>query len=90
MHSIYESHICYLHLPIVVASFSSQIQVSYKNSATALVKEVRGFWPDLLITVLCNEWRKCKRGDFITYLVLNGFLCSSVLLLCYNQIIFYL
>ncbi|KAG4949345.1 hypothetical protein JHK86_042584 [Glycine max] len=43
------------------------LQVSYKNSATALVKEVRGFWPDLLITVLCNEWRKCKRAMESSY-----------------------
>ncbi|XP_039686417.1 protein TRANSPARENT TESTA 9 isoform X4 [Medicago truncatula] len=38
------------------------LKISYENSASALEKEVRGFWPDLLITVLCDEWRKCKRA----------------------------
>ncbi|KAG4936355.1 hypothetical protein JHK82_050563 [Glycine max] len=42
-------------------------KVSYKNSATALVKEVRGFWPNLLITVLFNKWRKCKRAMESSY-----------------------
>ncbi|XP_047147936.1 protein TRANSPARENT TESTA 9-like isoform X2 [Vigna umbellata] len=58
-------------LPYSEAEFNSQhlelLQVSYKNSATALVKEVRGFWPDLLITVLCNEWKKCKRAMESSY-----------------------
>ncbi|XP_027363681.1 protein TRANSPARENT TESTA 9-like [Abrus precatorius] len=53
-------------LPYSEAEFNSHhlelLKTSYKNSASALVKEVRGFWPDLLITVLCNEWRKCKRA----------------------------
>ncbi|XP_061375625.1 protein TRANSPARENT TESTA 9-like [Gastrolobium bilobum] len=53
-------------LPYSEAEFNSHhlelLKVSYKNSASALVKEVRGFWPDLLITVLRNEWRKCKRA----------------------------
>ncbi|KAK7329129.1 hypothetical protein VNO77_23275 [Canavalia gladiata] len=53
-------------LPYSEAEFNSHhlelLKVSYKNSASALVKEVRGFWPDLLITILCNEWRKCKRA----------------------------
>ncbi|CAL5184575.1 unnamed protein product [Lathyrus oleraceus] len=38
------------------------LKISYENSACALEKEVKGFWPDLLITVLCDEWRKCKRA----------------------------
>ncbi|KAH1232134.1 Protein TRANSPARENT TESTA 9 [Glycine max] len=58
-------------LPYSEAEFNSHhlelLQVSYKNSATALVKEVRGFWPDLLITVLCNEWRKCKKAMESSY-----------------------
>ncbi|XP_027942316.1 protein TRANSPARENT TESTA 9 isoform X3 [Vigna unguiculata] len=58
-------------LPYSEAEFNSQhlelLQVSYKNSAAALVKEVRGFWPDLLITVLCNEWKKCKRAMESSY-----------------------
>ncbi|RDX92605.1 Protein CLEC16A-like protein, partial [Mucuna pruriens] len=58
-------------LPYSEAEFKSHhlelMKVSYKNSATALVKEIRGFWPDLLITVLCNEWRKCKRAMESSY-----------------------
>ncbi|KAL2970795.1 hypothetical protein AAZX31_15G159100 [Glycine max] len=61
----FNSH--HLELLQLLDLFSPQIQVSYKNSATALVKEVRGFWPDLLITVLCNEWRKCKRAMESSY-----------------------
>ncbi|XP_027329410.1 protein TRANSPARENT TESTA 9-like [Abrus precatorius] len=38
------------------------LKVSYKNYASALAEEVRGFWPDFLISVLCDEWRKCKRA----------------------------
>ncbi|KAL2340519.1 hypothetical protein Fmac_008459 [Flemingia macrophylla] len=58
-------------LPYSEAEFNTQhlelLKDSYKNSATALVKEVRGLWPDLLITVLCNEWRKCKRAMESSY-----------------------
>ncbi|XP_020235670.1 protein TRANSPARENT TESTA 9 [Cajanus cajan] len=58
-------------LPYSEAEFNTQhlelLKDSYKNSATALVKEVRGFWLDLLITVLCNEWRKCKRAMESSY-----------------------
>ncbi|XP_062093862.1 protein TRANSPARENT TESTA 9 isoform X4 [Humulus lupulus] len=35
---------------------------SYKHCAAALLQEVRGVWPDLLLTVLCDEWKKCKRA----------------------------
>ncbi|KAJ8751255.1 hypothetical protein K2173_016436 [Erythroxylum novogranatense] len=35
---------------------------SYKNCTTALIEEIRGSWPDLLIKVLCDEWKKCKRA----------------------------
>ncbi|KAM7274315.1 hypothetical protein ACFE04_028979 [Oxalis oulophora] len=35
---------------------------SYKKSADALLKEIRGVWPDFLITVLYDEWKKCKRA----------------------------
>ncbi|KAK7303943.1 hypothetical protein RJT34_14870 [Clitoria ternatea] len=58
-------------LPYSEAEFNSHhlelLKVSYKNSASALVKEVRGFWPDLLITVICNEWRKCKKAMESSY-----------------------
>ncbi|XP_034699301.1 protein TRANSPARENT TESTA 9 isoform X4 [Vitis riparia] len=35
---------------------------SYRNCIGTLLREVKGFWLDLLITVLCDEWRKCKRA----------------------------
>lgn len=35
---------------------------SFKKSCSQLVDEQRGSWPDLLIQVLCDEWRKCKRA----------------------------
>ncbi|KAE8056716.1 hypothetical protein FH972_013462 [Carpinus fangiana] len=35
---------------------------SYKNCTYPLQQEIRGVWPDLLITVLCDEWKKCKRA----------------------------
>ncbi|CAJ1975840.1 unnamed protein product [Sphenostylis stenocarpa] len=58
-------------LPYSEAEFNHHhlelLQVSYKNSVSALVKEVRGFWPDFLITVLCNEWKKCKRAMESSY-----------------------
>ncbi|XP_057420756.1 protein TRANSPARENT TESTA 9-like isoform X3 [Lotus japonicus] len=38
------------------------LKVSYKNCSSALVEEVNGIWPDFLIPVLCDEWRKCKRA----------------------------
>ncbi|KAL5549471.1 hypothetical protein UlMin_004702 [Ulmus minor] len=35
---------------------------SYKSRVGALLQEVKGIWPDLLITVLYDEWKKCKRA----------------------------
>lgn len=35
---------------------------SLKKSCSQLVDEERGSWPDLLIQVICDEWRKCKRA----------------------------
>ncbi|KAK7291852.1 hypothetical protein RIF29_07338 [Crotalaria pallida] len=53
-------------LPYSESEFNSNhlelLKVSYKNSASSLVEEVKGVWPDFLITVLCSEWRKCKRA----------------------------
>lgn len=37
-------------------------QDSYKNCVIELLQETRGTWPDLLLTVLSDEWKKCKRG----------------------------
>ncbi|KAJ6742026.1 hypothetical protein OIU85_016144 [Salix viminalis] len=34
----------------------------YKNYTSALLEEARGTWPDLLVTVLCDEWKRCKRA----------------------------
>ncbi|KAK7388154.1 hypothetical protein VNO78_22961 [Psophocarpus tetragonolobus] len=53
-------------LPYSESEFSSHhlelLKVSYKNYASALVEEVSGIWSDFLISVLCDEWRKCKRA----------------------------
>ncbi|XP_010276705.1 PREDICTED: uncharacterized protein LOC104611385 isoform X2 [Nelumbo nucifera] len=38
------------------------IKDSYKNCTNALVKEIRGIWPDLLLTVIGDEWKKCKKA----------------------------
>ncbi|CAI9766438.1 unnamed protein product [Fraxinus pennsylvanica] len=34
---------------------------SFHNCTHRLLEETRGTWPDMLVTVLCDEWRKCKR-----------------------------
>ncbi|XP_059637495.1 protein TRANSPARENT TESTA 9 isoform X3 [Cornus florida] len=53
-------------LPYSEAEFNSHhlklLKNSYKNCTSNLLAEARGTWPDLLITVLCDEWRKCKRA----------------------------
>ncbi|KAL7593358.1 hypothetical protein Lser_V15G33465 [Lactuca serriola] len=38
------------------------LKESFKKCCSQLVEEERGTWPDLLIQVLCDEWRKCKRA----------------------------
>ncbi|PWA54005.1 hypothetical protein CTI12_AA439910 [Artemisia annua] len=35
---------------------------SLKKCCIQLADEERGSWPDLLIQVICEEWRKCKRA----------------------------
>ncbi|KAL9361688.1 hypothetical protein Peur_044473 [Populus x canadensis] len=35
---------------------------SHKNCTYALLEEARGTWPDLLVTVLRDEWKRCKRA----------------------------
>ncbi|KAJ9550806.1 hypothetical protein OSB04_014851 [Centaurea solstitialis] len=35
---------------------------SFKKCRSQLLDEARGTWPDLLLQVLCDEWRKCKRA----------------------------
>ncbi|KAK7265206.1 hypothetical protein RJT34_32822 [Clitoria ternatea] len=53
-------------LPYNESEFNSHhlelLKVSYKNYASALVEEVRGIWADFLISILCDEWKKCKRA----------------------------
>ncbi|XP_050236865.1 protein TRANSPARENT TESTA 9-like isoform X1 [Mercurialis annua] len=53
-------------LPYSEAEFNNQyeklLKDSYINCTSAIVKETRGMWPDLLLTVLCDEWIKCKRA----------------------------
>ncbi|XP_048423754.1 protein TRANSPARENT TESTA 9-like isoform X1 [Pyrus x bretschneideri] len=53
-------------LPYSRAEFNSHhlkmLNDSYKNCASALLMETRGVWPDLLVTVLCDEWKRCKRA----------------------------
>ncbi|KAI3709072.1 hypothetical protein L2E82_38813 [Cichorium intybus] len=38
------------------------LKESFKKCCSQLLEEGRGTWPDLLIQVLCDEWRKCKRA----------------------------
>lgn len=53
-------------LPYSETEFNTQHLQSLKDSCkkcrTQLFVEQRGSWPDLLIHVLCDEWRKCKRA----------------------------
>ncbi|XP_022149850.1 uncharacterized protein LOC111018180 isoform X2 [Momordica charantia] len=53
-------------LPYSEAEFNSHhlklLKDSYKNCVIELLQETRGTWPDLLLTVLSDEWKKCKRA----------------------------
>ncbi|XP_021665915.2 protein TRANSPARENT TESTA 9 isoform X2 [Hevea brasiliensis] len=53
-------------LPYSEAEFNNHhlklLKDSYKNCTGALLEETRGSWRDLLETVLCDEWKKCKRA----------------------------
>ncbi|QHO50249.1 protein TRANSPARENT TESTA 9 isoform X1 [Arachis stenosperma] len=57
-------------LPYSESEFNSNhlelLKVSYNSCASALMEEARGIWSDFLVTVLCEEWRKCKRENFQT------------------------
>ncbi|XP_021891482.1 uncharacterized protein LOC110809842 isoform X2 [Carica papaya] len=52
-------------LPYSEAEFNSDhlqlLKDSYQKCANALQQEIRGIWPDLLVTVLTDEWKKCKK-----------------------------
>ncbi|KAI8565881.1 hypothetical protein RHMOL_Rhmol03G0295500 [Rhododendron molle] len=53
-------------LPYSEAEFNSHhlklLKESYKNCSSGLHAEARGTWSDVLITVLCDEWKNCKRA----------------------------
>ncbi|KAI4380577.1 hypothetical protein MLD38_006754 [Melastoma candidum] len=53
-------------LPHGEADFSSHhlrlLREAYRNWVRSLILEIRGVWPDLLVTVLSSEWGKCKRA----------------------------
>ncbi|KAJ7955850.1 Protein CLEC16A like [Quillaja saponaria] len=53
-------------LPYSKAEFNNHhlelLKDTYKRCTSALLEEVRGIWPDLLITVLYHEWKKCKHA----------------------------
>ncbi|XP_021275789.1 uncharacterized protein LOC110410438 isoform X2 [Herrania umbratica] len=53
-------------LPYSEAEFKSHhlklLKDSYRNCTSFLLQETKGIWRDLLITVLCDEWKKCKRA----------------------------
>lgn len=53
-------------LPHSDANFNSNhrelLEGSYCSCTQRILEETRGTWPDLLIVVLSDEWRKCKRA----------------------------
>ncbi|KAI3805553.1 hypothetical protein L1987_28043 [Smallanthus sonchifolius] len=53
-------------LPYSETEFNTRHLQSLKDSlmrsCNQVVEEQRGAWPDLLVQVLCDEWRKCKRA----------------------------
>ncbi|KAK9097780.1 hypothetical protein Syun_024825 [Stephania yunnanensis] len=40
----------------------AEIGDSYEHCTNSLLLEVRGIWPDLLLTVLVDEWKKCRKA----------------------------
>ncbi|XP_010526377.1 PREDICTED: uncharacterized protein LOC104803958 isoform X2 [Tarenaya hassleriana] len=52
-------------LPYSEAEFNCQhlemLKFSYEKCSSALIREIKGTWSDLLIPVLLDEWKKCKR-----------------------------
>ncbi|XP_047249607.1 protein TRANSPARENT TESTA 9 isoform X2 [Capsicum annuum] len=52
-------------LPYSEADFNSHhlklLKDSFHSCTSSILDETKGTWPDLLIMVLCDEWRKCKR-----------------------------
>lgn len=39
------------------------IQELYKNCINCLLEEITGIWCDVLIAVVVDVWKKCKRGN---------------------------
>ncbi|KAL0302590.1 UNVERIFIED_CONTAM: protein TRANSPARENT TESTA 9, partial [Sesamum angustifolium] len=54
-------------LPYSEAEFNSRhlrlLKDSFRNCTNHVIEETRGTWSDLLVTTICDEWRKCKRVD---------------------------
>lgn len=52
-------------LPYSEAEFNRQhlklLRESFEKCSSNILLEARGMWADLLISVLCDEWRKCKK-----------------------------
>ncbi|CAG7902170.1 unnamed protein product [Brassica rapa] len=69
-------------LPYSEAEFNCKhlkiLNDSYEKCKNALTQEIKGTWPDLLIRVLLDEWKKCKKGnkECIQYLVI---FCPTVI-----------
>ncbi|CAN4084847.1 unnamed protein product [Withania somnifera] len=53
-------------LPYSKTDFNSHhsklLKDSFHSCTSCILDETKGTWPDLLIMVLCDEWRKCKRA----------------------------
>ncbi|KAL4341766.1 hypothetical protein GQ457_08G002480 [Hibiscus cannabinus] len=53
-------------LPYSEAEFKTHhlklLKDSYRNRRSALQRETKGIWVDLLIWVLCDQWKNCKRA----------------------------
>ncbi|KAL3830141.1 hypothetical protein ACJIZ3_018943 [Penstemon smallii] len=53
-------------LPHSEAEFNSHhlrlLKDSFHDCSQRVLEETRGTWPDLLLTVFCDEWRNCKRA----------------------------
>ncbi|KAL9153751.1 hypothetical protein ABFS82_10G069100 [Erythranthe guttata] len=53
-------------LPYSEAEFNSHhlrlLKDSFHSCTNRVLEETRGPWSDLLVTIICDEWRKCKRA----------------------------
>ncbi|XP_047980988.1 protein TRANSPARENT TESTA 9 isoform X2 [Salvia hispanica] len=53
-------------LPYSKAEFNSHhltlLRDSFHHCTARVLEEARGTWSDLLLRVICDEWRKCKRA----------------------------